>query len=89
MKATIKSLHPESPIGDLYPGEVLLSVESGDDFTLGLINKYDDGSVAFAPREGVFYEGELAAIVRLMQLTTSGKPGTLSIVNLDTDNKGE
>lgn len=89
MKTTIKSLHPESPIGDLYPGEVLLSVEGGGDFTLGLINKYDDGSVAFAPREGIFYEGELAAIVRLMQLTKSGKPGRVSIVHLDTDNKGE
>ena len=89
MKTTIKSLHPESPIGDLYPGEVLLSVEGGGDFTLGLINKYDDGSMAFAPRGGVFYEGELAAIVRLMQLTKSGKPGRVSIVHLDTDNKGE
>lgn len=89
MKATIKSLHTESPIGDPYPGEVLLSVEGGDDFTLGLINKYDDGSVAFAPREGIFYEGELAAIARLMQLTKSGKPGKLSIVHLGTDNKGE
>ena len=89
MKTTIKSLHPESPIGDLYPGEVLLSVEDSDDFTLGIINKYDDGSMAFAPREGIFYESEIAAIVRLMQLTKSGKPGRVSIVHLDTDNKGE